>query len=54
MGSPLTDYTLVEHCEYRQLEDEMIRNRIAVGMRDSELPEKTLTESRSQAINQAR
>ncbi|XP_033730104.1 uncharacterized protein K02A2.6-like [Pecten maximus] len=33
-------YGLVEHCEYGQLRDEMIRDRIVVGIRDSKLSEK--------------
>ncbi|KAL5017541.1 hypothetical protein ScPMuIL_007130 [Solemya velum] len=33
-------YTLVEHCEYGQLKDEMIRDRIVVGIRDSKMSEK--------------
>ena len=33
-------YELVEHCSYGQLHDEMIRDRIVVGIRDSNLSEK--------------
>lgn len=33
-------YTLVEHCSYGDLKDEMIRDRIVVGIRDSKLSEK--------------
>ena len=33
-------YTLVEHCNYGTLHDEMIRDRIVVGIRDSSLSEK--------------
>ena len=50
-------YTLAEHCEYGSLHDEMIRDRIVVGLRDERLAEKmqldeTLTLEK--AINQAR
>ena len=31
-------YILVEHCEYGDLQDEMIRDRLVVGLRDSKLP----------------
>ena len=33
-------YRLVEHCKYGDLQDELVRNRIVVGLRNSELPEK--------------
>ena len=33
-------YTLAEHCNYGTLHDEMIRDRIVVGIRDSSLSEK--------------
>ena len=33
-------YQLVEHCEYGNLRDEMIRDRIVVGIRDSALSER--------------
>ena len=33
-------YTLVEHCGYSDLRDEMIRDRIVVGLRDARLSEK--------------
>ena len=37
----ITDlYRLVEHCKYGDLQDELVRNRIVVGIRDSELSEK--------------
>lgn len=50
-------YTLVEHCEYGQLKDEMIRDRIVVGIRDSKLSEKLQLNPKlklEEAINQAR
>ena len=33
-------YTLVEHCDYKGLRDEMIRDRIVVGICDAKLSEK--------------
>jgi hypothetical protein len=33
-------YVLVEHCEYGVLQDEMVRDRLVVGLRDSKLSEK--------------
>ena len=33
-------YTLAEHCNYGTLHDEMVRDRIVVGIRDSSLSEK--------------
>ena len=33
-------YVLVEHCEYGALQDEMVRDRLVVGLRDSKLSEK--------------
>lgn len=33
-------YALAEHCEYRDLHDQMIRDRIVVSIRDSSLSEK--------------
>ncbi|XP_021340612.1 uncharacterized protein K02A2.6-like, partial [Mizuhopecten yessoensis] len=33
-------YTLIEHCEYGALKEEMIRDRIVVGIRDSRMSEK--------------
>ena len=35
-----TLYSLVEHCQYGSLHDEMIRDRIVVGIRNSALSEK--------------
>ena len=44
-GKPVNDfvtslYCLSEHCRYGDLHDEMIRNRIVMGLRDSTLSEK--------------
>lgn len=37
----ITDlYHLAENCEYGALQDELIRDRIVVGIRDSKLSEK--------------
>ena len=37
----ITDlYTLAEHCSYGELHDEMIRDRIVVGIRSAKLSEK--------------
>lgn len=33
-------YTLAKHCEYGALHDNMIRERIVVGLRDVQLSEK--------------
>ena len=33
-------YSLAEHCGYSELHDEMIRDRIVVGLRDAKLSEK--------------
>ena len=33
-------YVLVEHCEYGALQDEMVRDRLVVGLCDSKLSEK--------------
>ena len=33
-------YRLVEYCDYKVLQDELIRDRIVVGIRDSHLSEK--------------
>ena len=35
-----TLYGLAKHCDYGALHDEMIRNRLAVGLRDAALSEK--------------
>ena len=37
-------YWLAEHCNYRDLHDEMIQDRIFVGLRDSNVSEKLQTE----------
>ena len=44
-GEPVDDfiidlYSLAEHCDYGQLHDQMVRDRIVVGIRDSKLSEK--------------
>ena len=37
----ITDlYALAEHCSYRMLHNEMIRDRLVVGLRDAKLSEK--------------
>ena len=33
-------YVLVEHCEYGVLQDEMVKDRLVVGLHDSKLSEK--------------
>ena len=38
-------YRLAEHCNYRDLHDKMIRYRISVGLRDSNLSERLQTDS---------
>ena len=54
----ITDlYTLAEHCQFGALHDELIRDRIVVGLRDKALSEKLQLESSltlEKAINQAR
>ena len=54
----ITDlYTLAEHCQFGALHDELIRDRIVVGLRDKALSEKLQLESSltlEEAINQAR
>ena len=46
MDSFITDlYTLTKHCGYRDLHDEMIRDRIMVGIRDSRLSQKMQMEA---------
>ena len=54
----LTDlYTLAKHCQIGALHDELIRDRIVVGLRDKALSEKLQLESSltlEKAINQAR
>ena len=42
----ITDlYALAEHCGYKELHDEMIRDRIVVGLRDASLSEKLQLDS---------
>ena len=54
----ITDlYTLAEHCQFGTLHDELIRDRIVVGLRDKALSEKLQLESSltlEKAINQAK
>ena len=54
----ITDlHTLAQHCSYGALHDEMIRDRIVVGLRDKALSEKLQLESDltlEKAVNQAR
>ena len=41
MDAFITDlYRLAEYCDYKVLQGEMIRDRIVVGIRDSQLSEK--------------
>ena len=50
-------YCLVEHCEYGTLRDEMIRDRLVVGLRNGKLSEKLqmdATLSLEKAVNTAR
>ena len=50
-------HTLAEHCDYGTLKDEMIRDRIVVGLQDSKLSEKLQLDpelSLAKAINHAR
>ena len=49
-------YRLAEHCNYRDLHDEMMQDRIVVGVRDSNLsqnlqndPKLTLNKARTMA-----
>ena len=37
-------YQLAGHCDYHDLHDEMIRDRIVVGLRDSNLSERLQTD----------
>ena len=54
----ITDlFTLEQHCKYGTLHDEMVRDRIVVGLKDKTLSEKLLLEADltlEKAINQAR
>ena len=50
-------YRLAEHCNYRDLHNEMIRDRIVVGLRDAALSERLQTDSEltlDKAITMAR
>ena len=50
-------HALAEHCDYGTLKDEMIRDRIVVGLQDSKLSEKLQLDpelSLAKAINHAR
>ena len=50
-------YSLAEHCQYGPLHDEMVRDRIVVGIRDSNLSEKLQMDSKltlEKAISMAR
>ena len=38
-------YALVEHCEYKGLKEQMIRDRLVVGLRDSKLSERLQMDS---------
>ena len=44
---------LVEHCSYREMQDEMIRDRIVVGIQDAALSEKLQLEADLSAIRQS-
>ena len=47
VDSFITDlHALAEHCEYKDLHDEMIRDRIVVGLRDASLSEKLQLDSK--------
>ena len=54
----ITDlFTLAQHCNYGTLQDEMVRDRIVVGLKDKTLSEKLQLEADltlEKAINQAR
>ena len=54
----ITDlYTLAEHCSYGELHDEMIRDRIVVGIRSAKLSEKLQLDPKltlETAVTQAR
>ncbi len=50
-------YRLAEHCDYKTLNDEMIRDRIVVGVRDKQLSEKLQLDNAltlERAVNQVR
>ena len=47
VDSFITDlHALPEHCDYKDLHDEMIRDRIVVGLRDAALSEKLQLDSK--------
>ena len=47
VDSFITDlYFLVEHCNYKDFQDEMIRDRLVVGLRDATLSEKLQLDSK--------
>ena len=54
----ITDlFTLAQHCNYRTLHDEMVRDRVVVGLKDKTLSEKLQLEADltlEKATNQAR
>ena len=58
VDSFVTDlYALAEHCAYKELHDEMIRDRIVVGLRDASLSEKLQLDEKltlEKAITRAR
>ena len=50
-------YTLAEHCDYGELKDQLIRDRIVVGLRDAKISEKLQLDSAltlEKAVTQAR
>ena len=50
-------HTLAEHCNYGQLKDDLIRDRIVVGLRDAKVAEKLQMDAEltlEKAVNQAR
>ena len=47
-------HTLAEHCSYEVLREQMIRDRIVVGLRDGKLAEKLQLLTLDKAVNQAR
>ena len=50
-------YTLAEHCDYGELKDKLIRDRIVVGLRDAKISEKLQLDpalTLEKAVTQAR
>ena len=50
-------YTLAEHCDYGELKDQLIRDRIVVGLRDAKISEKLQLDpalTLEKAVTQAR